>query len=217
MADVPDDDFAAERQWMVEHQIRARGVDEPRVLAAMAEVPRHAFVPPADAHLAYADMPLAIGHQQTISQPFIVAYMSQALAPAAGARVLEIGTGCGYQAAVLAALGAEVYTLEIVPALAARAAATLARLGYATVHVRDGDGYAGWADEAPFDGVIVTAAPDHIPDALVDQLRIGGRLVIPVGAFEQDLYVFVRAERGLREEARMPVRFVPLTRRPPAQ
>jgi len=217
MADAADDEFAARRRGMVEHQLRGRGVDDPRVLAAMAAVPRHAFVPAASAHLAYDDTPLAIGYEQTISQPFVVAYMTQALAPAAGARVLEIGSGSGYQAAVLAELGAEVYSIEIVSPLAARAAETLARLGYASVHVRDGDGYGGWADRAPFDGVIVTAAPDHVPDPLVEQLRPGGRLVIPLGVREQDLFVFTRTADGLREEARLPVRFVPLTRRSPAQ
>ncbi len=212
-----EEDFAAKRRQMVDQQIRARGVREARVLAAMEKVPRHRFVLPEDEHVAYADSPVAIGHGQTISQPYIVAYMTEALRLSPAARVLEIGTGSGYQAAVLAELVATVYTIEIVAPLAQRAARLLADLRYLNVHVRDGDGYAGWPDEAPFDAVIVTAAPDHIPDALVEQLKIGGRLVIPVGEAEQDLFVYVRTEVGMREEARIPVRFVPLTRRPPAQ
>jgi protein-L-isoaspartate(D-aspartate) O-methyltransferase len=218
MGDRPsDDELAVQRRLMVDQQIHARGIGDPRVLAAMESVPRHAFVLPGDEHLAYADSPLAIGHNQTISQPYIVAYMTEALRLTPSARVLEIGTGSGYQAAVLGALVADVYTIETVPALAARAASVLERLGRANVHVREGDGYGGWPDQAPFDAIIVTAAPDHIPDALVQQLAIGGRLVIPVGEFDQDLFVFVRTDRGLQEEARIPVRFVPLTRRPPAQ
>ncbi len=202
---------------MVDQQIRARGVRDPRVLAAMEKVPRHRFVLVDDEHIAYADSPIAIGHGQTISQPYIVAYMTEALKLPPDARVLEIGTGSGYQAAVLADLVAEVYSIEIVAPLAARAARVLRELGYDNVHVREGDGYAGWPDEAPFDAIIVTAAPDHVPEALVDQLTVGGRLAIPVGEVEQDLFIYVRTETGLREEARVPVRFVPLTRRPPAQ
>lgn len=218
MRDRPsDDELAVQRRLMVDQQIHARGIRDPGVLAAMASVPRHAFVLSGDEHLAYADSPLGIGHNQTISQPYIVAYMTEAMRLTPRDRVLEIGTGSGYQAAVLGALAADVYTIETVPELAARAAAVLERLGCANVHVREGDGYAGWADKAPFDAIIVTAAPDHIPDALVEQLAMGGWLVIPVGEFEQDLFVFVRTDRGLREEARIPVRFVPLTRRPPTQ
>jgi protein-L-isoaspartate(D-aspartate) O-methyltransferase len=212
-----DDDAAVRRRQMVEEQIRRRGVNDPRVLAALEKVPRHAFVRPGDEHLAYTDSPLAIGHGQTISQPYIVAYMSEALKLRPDARVLEIGTGSGYQAAVLGELVAEVYTIEIVTPLAERAAGILRTLGYENIHVRDGDGYAGWPDKAPFDAIVVTAAPDHVPEPLVDQLAPGGRLVIPVGEVDQDLYVFVRTETGLREEARLPVRFVPLTRRPPSQ
>lgn len=209
--------LAAKRRQMVDQQIRARGVRDPRVLAAMEAVPRHRFVLPDDEHTAYADSPIAIGHGQTISQPYIVAYMTEALNLPPDARVLEIGTGSGYQAAVLAELVKDVYTIEIVTPLAERAARLLRDLGYDNVHVRDGDGYKGWPEEAPFQAIIVTAAPDHVPDALVEQVAIGGRLVIPVGEIEQDLFVYVRTEAGLREEARIPVRFVPLTRRPPAQ
>lgn len=214
---MDDAALAERRRAMLDGQLRARGIGDPRVLAAMAAVPRHAFVPTEAADAAYADTPLAIGHQQTISQPYIVAYMTEALALAPTARVLEIGTGSGYQAAVLGQLVAEVYTIEIVPELAARAAATLSRLGVANVHVREGDGYAGWPEQAPFDAIIVTAAPDHVPDACVAQLAPGGRLAIPVGVAAQDLFVFVKTATGLREEARLPVRFVPLTRRPDAQ
>lgn len=209
-----DEMHAARRRQMVETQIRHRGVSDPRVLAALQNVPRHRFVREGDEANAYGDYPLAIGSGQTISQPYIVAYMTQALDPQPDARVLEVGTGSGYQAAVLGALVAEVYTVEIVPDLARRATAILAELGYAHVHVREGDGYAGWAEHAPFDAVIVTAAPDHIPQPLVDQLRIGGRLVVPVGTDDQNLLVLTRTTDGLREDARLPVRFVPLTRRP---
>jgi protein-L-isoaspartate(D-aspartate) O-methyltransferase len=212
-----EEDLAARRRQMVDQQIRARGVREPRVLAAMETVPRHRFVLPGDEPVAYADSPIGIGHGQTISQPYIVAYMTEALKLPPEARVLEIGTGSGYQAAVLAELVSQVYTIEIVTPLAERAAGLLRDLGYANVHVRDGDGYKGWPEEAPFDAIIVTAAPDHVPDALVEQLVLGGRLAIPVGQAEQDLFVFVRTDSGLREEARIPVRFVPLTRRPPTQ
>lgn len=209
-----EDAFAARRRDMVRTQIRDRGVTDPRVLAAMDRVPRHRFVREGDEAHAYDDTPLAIGSGQTISQPYIVAYMTEALAVTPEARVLEVGTGSGYQAAVLGELAAEVYTVEIVPELAGRAGQVLESLGYTNVHVREGDGYAGWPEEAPFDAVIVTAAPDHIPQPLVDQLRVGGRLVVPVGTVDQYLLVLTRTADGLREEARLPVRFVPLTRRP---
>lgn len=210
----PDDELTRRRRRMVDTQVRARGITDPRVLRALETVPRHIFVPSGGEDAAYADRPLAIGCGQTISQPYIVAYMTEALRLGDGARVLEIGTGSGYQAAVLAEVAGAVYTIETVPALAARAARLLDECGYATVHVREGNGYTGWPDAAPFDGVIVTAAPDHVPEALVEQLAPGGRLVIPVGDVAQDLLVFVRSASGLREEARLPVRFVPLTRRP---
>ncbi|MFN2446462.1 MAG: protein-L-isoaspartate(D-aspartate) O-methyltransferase [Vicinamibacterales bacterium] len=206
-------ELEARRRQMVDSQIRARGVRDPRVLAALEQVPRHRFVPPSELGTAYGDHPLAIGQGQTISQPYIVAYMSEALALDATDRVLEVGTGSGYQAAVLGELVAEVYTVEIVAELAQRAASVLRDLGYSNVHVREGDGYAGWPEHAPFDAVIVTAAPDHIPQPLVDQLAIGGRLVVPVGTNDQYLLVLTRTVDGLREESRLPVRFVPLTRR----
>lgn len=187
------------------------------VIAAMRTVERHQFVPQSERRNAYQNRPLPIGYGQTISQPYIVAYMTAALQLGPEARVLEIGTGSGYQTAVLAELVAAVFTIETVSPLAAHAAALLRTLGYANVHVRDGDGYGGWPEQAPFDAIIVTAAPDHIPDALVEQLQPGGRLVIPIGDADQELYAFVSVNGVLREEARLPVRFVPLTRRPPAQ
>lgn len=202
---------AARRRQMVETQIRARGVTDARVLAALERVPRHRFVRDEDRASAYGDHPIAIGSGQTISQPYIVAYMTEALRLAPDARVLEVGTGSGYQAAVLGELAAQVYTVEIVPALAKRAAEVLSTLGYTNVLVREGDGYAGWPEHAPFDGVIVTAAPDHIPQPLADQLRIGGRLVVPVGTDQQELLVLTKTATGMREESRLPVRFVPLT------
>jgi protein-L-isoaspartate(D-aspartate) O-methyltransferase len=210
-----EDAFASRRARMVEEQIRARGVRDPRVLEAMAAVPRHRFVPDEYREGAYGDFPLPIGFNQTISQPYIVAFMTEALRVGPGAKVLEIGTGSGYQAAVLGEIAAEVYTIEIVSPLAAQAAALLEELGYTNVHVKDGDGYAGWPEHAPFDGIMVTAAPDHVPQPLVDQLAVGGRLVIPVGVAEQELRVLTKQADGrLHEGERLPVRFVPLTRRP---
>lgn len=205
---------AARRREMVERQIRARGVRDARVLEALESVPRHRFVSAGDEESAYEDHPLPIGHGQTISQPYIVGYMTEALALGPNARVLEVGTGSGYQAAVLGALVREVYTVEIIPELADRAGTLLAELGFTNVQVREGDGYLGWPEHAPFDAIIVTAAPDHIPQSLVDQLKVGGRLVVPVGRADQDLIVLTRTTEGLREDRRLPVRFVPLTRPP---
>lgn len=206
----PSVEFADERAEMVREQVEARGVRDASVLAAMREVPRHRFVPNSLAVHAYEDRPLRIGQGQTISQPYIVAFMSEALEVEAGDKILEIGTGSGYQAAVLAAMGCEVYSIEIVAELAERAGKTLAELGYA-VSVRAGDGYRGWPEHAPFDGVIVTAAPDHVPQALVDQLAVGGRMILPVGAWEQDLVVLTRDEEGVQRRRVLPVRFVPMT------
>src|SRR5262245_6273934 len=197
---------------MVDTQLRARGIHDARVLDAMGRVPRHVFVREGDAEMAYGDHPIAVGYGQTISQPYIVAYMTEALALPAGARVLEVGTGSGYQTAVLAELAGDVYTIEIVPELAEQSSRLLASLGYRNIHARFGDGYAGWPDAAPFDAIIVTAAPDHLPAPLVDQLAIGGRIAVPVGRGDQDLIVFVKAPEGLNEHSRLPVRFVPLTR-----
>ncbi len=202
---------AAERLRMVDTQILARGIADERVLTAMRKVPRHLFMPSDVQPYAYDDRPLPIGFDQTISQPYIVAYMTEAIEPAATKKVLEIGTGSGYQAAVLAECVAEVYTIEIVRELADRAAGTLQRLGYRNVHVRAGDGYAGWPEAAPFDAILVTAAPDHIPQPLVDQLAVGGTLVVPVGRGVQDMTVVRRTAAGLTETKTLPVRFVPMT------
>ena len=208
-----DDQLLAEgRRQMVNTQLRARGIRDKRVLAAMERVPRHLFIRDVDIPIAYGDHPIAVGFGQTISQPYIVAYMTEQLALPDAACVLEVGTGSGYQSAVLAEIAKEVYSIEIVPELAEQSAKLLQSLGYSNVHTRFGDGYAGWKDAAPFDGVIVTAAPDHIPQPLVDQLRVGGRLAVPVGRGEQDLIVYVKTPDGLKEKSRLPVRFVPLTR-----
>ena len=205
-------DTAVAREAMVDRQIEARGIRDPRVLAAMRQVPRERFIPADVAPLAYADQPLPIGYGQTISQPYIVAYMSEALHVNENARVLEIGTGSGYQAAVLGELAREVYTIEIVPELAERARATLESLGYSKVHVRAGDGYLGWPEQAPFDAIMVTAAPDHVPQPLIDQLALGGRLVIPVGDVEQQIRILTRTAEGIEESRTIPVRFVPFRR-----
>ena len=197
---------------MVDTQLRRRGIDDPRVLDAMSRVPRHRFVRHRDSEFAYGDYPVDIGLGQTISQPYIVAFMTQALALPPTARVLEIGTGSAYQTAILAEVAALVFSIEIVPEHAAGATLVLDQLHYTNVHVRNGDGYGGWPEAAPFDAVIVTAAPDHVPQPLVDQLKVGGRLVVPVGRGDQDLLVLTRTHDGLKEEQRLPVRFVPLTR-----
>ena len=206
------DPYADARTRMVRQQIAARGVADRRVLAAMATVPRHRFVGPGLVPHAYEDRPLPIGHGQTISQPYIVAYMTELLSLTSGARVLEVGTGCGYQAAVAGEIARHVYTIEIVKALAEAATATLADLGYTNITVRHGDGYGGWPDQAPFDGILVAAAPDHVPPALVAQLAMGARLVLPVGGDDQEMRVITRTVGGHREERLIPVRFVPLTR-----
>lgn len=204
--------WAALRARMVRDQIESRGVRDAKTLAALRKVPRHLFVPRVAIDDAHDDHPLPIGEGQTISQPFIVGYMTEALALRGGERVLEVGTGSGYQAAILAEIASHVYSIEIVPELADRAAATLVSLGYANVSVRAGDGYAGWPDAAPFDAIIVTAAPDHVPRPLVDQLRPGGRLVIPVGRFTQELLVISKNDDGsVTEQRTIPVRFVPMT------
>ena len=196
---------------MVEEQIAARGVGDPRVLAAMRSVPRHLFVPEAVRDRAYGDHPLAIGRRQTISQPYIVAAMTELLAPEPEDVVLEIGTGSGYQAAVLAKLVKRVYSIEILPELAETAKRTLRENGFDNVEVIVGDGYRGLPEHAPFEGIIVTAAPGHVPPALVDQLAVGGRLVIPVGEWSQDLMLIERTEKGVTRRSVLPVRFVPMT------
>lgn len=197
---------------MVRHQIEARGVEDPRVLAAMRKVPRHRFVPESERTRAYDDRPLPIGHRQTISQPYIVALMTELAAVKPGDTVLEVGTGSGYQAAVLAAMGVKVFSIEIVEPLAKEAKALLSALGYAKqVEVRHGDGYAGWPEHAPFDAIVVTAAPPQIPEPLKQQLKIGGDLIIPVGKHHQSLIQVTRTKDGFREQSVLPVRFVPMT------
>jgi protein-L-isoaspartate(D-aspartate) O-methyltransferase len=199
------------RAQMVVTQIEARGVDQPCVLDAMRRVPRERFVPAPLENDAYRDGPLSIGRGQTISQPYIVALMTALIEPRKEMRVLEIGTGSGYQAAVLAECVADVFTIEIIPELGRQAAERLDGLSYTNVHPRVGDGYDGWPDEAPFDAIVVTAAPAQIPEPLLDQLAVGGRLVIPVGRGSQDLVVVTRTEQGLEQRVETPVRFVPMT------
>ena len=206
-------DFAGQRQKMVERQLKPRGINDKRVLAAMANVPREEFVPVDARADAYGDGPLPIGYDQTISQPYVVAFMTEQLRPKPSDRVLEIGSGSGYQAAILAELVADVYTIEIVEPLAKTAEATLQRLGYKNVHVKVGDGYQGWLEEAPFDAIIVTCAPEKVPQPLIDQLKDGGRMVIPVGErFAQQLYLLEKRNGQLKESVTLPVRFVPMLR-----
>ncbi|MBI3851347.1 MAG: protein-L-isoaspartate(D-aspartate) O-methyltransferase [Verrucomicrobia bacterium] len=208
--------FDADRRRMVAEQLAGpgRGLTNARVLSVMGKVPRHEFVPASLRTQAYDDRPLPIGHGQTISQPFIVAFMTEKLEPKATDKILEIGTGSGYQAAVLAELVAKVYTIEIVEPLALRAEADLKRLGYTNVLVRAGDGYKGWPEAAPFDAIIVTCAPDHVPQPLVDQLKEGGRMIIPVGPLgDQELFVLQKKAGKVEQRAVLPVRFVPMTGR----
>jgi protein-L-isoaspartate(D-aspartate) O-methyltransferase len=211
-------EFANQRQQMVQRQLMARGVKDARVLAAMAKVPREEFVTPDSRAASYEDGPLAIGYAQTISQPYIVAFMTEQLRPKPSDRVLEVGTGSGYQAAILAELVSEVYSIEIVEPLAKNAEATLQRLGYKNVHLKIGDGYKGWPETAPFDAIIVTCAPDKVPQPLVDQLKDDGRMIIPVGdRFAQQLYLLEKKNDQLKQSATLPVRFVPMTSEAPKQ
>jgi protein-L-isoaspartate(D-aspartate) O-methyltransferase len=191
--------------------IESRGVADSAVLDALRAVPRHRFVPELYRDQSYADRPVPIGERQTISQPYIVGLMTELLEPKPGDTVLEIGTGSGYQAAVLAELVAHVYTIEIIDVLAERADSTLSELGYKNITVKTGDGYQGWKEHAPFDGIIVTAAPDHVPQPLVDQLADGGHLVIPVGDEWQELVVLTREGKDIKRRSVTPVRFVPMT------
>ena len=206
-------DYAAQRERMVKEQIVMRGVVDERVLTALRKVPREEFVPENVRTESYLDGPLPIGYGQTISQPYVVAFMTEKLQPQRQDRVLEIGTGSGYQAALLGELVTDVYSIEIVEPLAKTAEATLQRLGYKNVHVKAGDGYKGWPEHAPFDAIIVTCAPDHVPQPLVDQLKEGGRMIIPVGpTLAQELYLLEKRNGQVRQSAVLEVRFVPMTR-----
>jgi len=205
--------FEEDRQRMVELHLRGRDIVDPRVLNAMGKVPREEFVLPAFRDRAYADTALPIRERQTISQPYIVALMTQAAQLKPTDRVLEVGTGSGYQAAVLAELVREVYSIEIIQPLAEEAAEKLKALGYARVHVKYGDGYRGWPEHAPFDAILITAAAPKLPQPLVDQLKIGGRIVVPIDnvLFHQDLIRFTKTEKGLKKEKITAVQFVPMT------
>ncbi len=199
------------REQMVERQIIARGVRDSAVIRAMRTVPREAFVPQADRINAYKDEARSIGYGQTISQPYIVAFMTEQLRVKPGDRVLEIGTGSGYQAAVLAQIVDTLYSIEIIGELAEHARETVKKLGYDNIIIRHGDGYAGWPEKAPFDAIVVTAAPPSIPPLLLEQLKQGGRMVIPVGEYVQELNVITKDQHGLHMESVLPVRFVPMT------
>ena len=205
------DDDRTLRERMVAEQIVERNITDRQVLEALREVPRHRFVPEAVRGQAYEDHPLAIGYGQTISQPFIVALMTHLLELDGDERVLEIGTGSGYHSAVLSRIAREVYTIEIVEPLGRQAQSTLASLGYDNVQVRLGDGYGGWPEKQPFDAIILTAAPPHIPQPLIDQLKVGGKMVVPVGDFLQDLLVITKTPDGQERRKVAPVRFVPMT------
>lgn len=209
------DVYEPKRLEMVERQIAGRGVKDPRVLEAMRTIPRHLFVPEAEMPHAYEDRPLPIGSGQTISQPYIVAFMTEQLHLTGNETVLEIGTGSGYQTAVLARVAKKVYTIEIRKELADEAAERLKRLGITNAEVKTGDGYMGWPEHAPFDGILVTAAPERIPPPLLEQLASPGRMVIPVGAFYQELKVIKREGAGYTEKSVLPVRFVPFVRETP--
>jgi protein-L-isoaspartate(D-aspartate) O-methyltransferase len=209
--DATPDPHRSDRLRMVQEQIEKRGVTDPLVLEAMRRVPRHLFVPPYLRDRAYDDVPLPIGSGQTISQPFIVAYMSEAARVRPGDRVLEIGAGSGYQAAVLATVGARVFSIEILPVVATATRDALLSAGIGGVELRTGDGWHGWPEEAPFDAILVTAAPEETPEPLTAQLVIGGRLILPVGAGSQELLRVTRTATGIARESLLPVRFVPMT------
>jgi protein-L-isoaspartate(D-aspartate) O-methyltransferase len=205
-------DETRQRAAMVQNQLVSRGFKDPVVLEAMRKVPRHQFVPQEWRRRAYSDGPLPIGEGQTISQPYIVALMTQLARPMADSKVLDVGTGSGYQAAVMAEIVDQVFSVEIKPTHAQHAAELLSRLGYENIHVRCADGYQGWPEQSPFDAILVAAAPDHVPSLLLDQLAIGGRLVVPVGKHGQTLMVIEKREDGsLTERSVAPVAFVPMT------
>ena len=205
--------FEQKRNEMVDHQLRLYEVSDPKVLAVMRKVKRHLFVAPELEPEAYDDTPLPIGHGQTISQPFIVAYMTEALNLKKEDRVLEIGAGSGYQAAILAELAKEVYTVEIIKELAETADKRLKEQGYQNIHVKYGNGYEGWAEFAPYDAIVITAAPDEVPGKLLDQLALGGRMIAPIGSFSQDLYLYTKTDKGVEKKKLLPVRFVPMVER----
>ncbi|MEW6186512.1 MAG: protein-L-isoaspartate(D-aspartate) O-methyltransferase [Thermodesulfobacteriota bacterium] len=204
------DPYTSNRQKMVKEQIEARGIKDSGVLDVMRKVERHLFVPSSLQRAAYDDRPLPIGHGQTISQPYIVAFMTDEGRIKPQDRVLEIGTGSGYQAAVLGELAKEVYSIEILKPLADSSRLLLEKLGYKNIRVKWGDGYQGWKEHAPFDAIIVTAAPDAVPEELVKQLKIGGRMIVPIGGFYQELYRIIKTESGIKKETLLPVRFVPM-------
>lgn len=214
LAAAPEDPFSAKRQLMVKEQIEGRGIKDQRILEVMRKVQRHLFVSASMQISAYDDRPLPIGLGQTISQPYIVAYMTEAARIGPGDRVLEIGTGSGYQAAILGELAREVFTIEILKPLADSARQLLEKMGYKNIRVKWGDGYQGWKEYAPFDVIIVTAAPSEIPGELVKQLKNGGRMVVPIGDFFQELYRITKTEKGINQEVLLPVRFVPMVHPP---
>jgi len=207
------DPFVALRRSMVTQQIRGRGIDKPAVLQAMGEVPRHLFVPPAEQPRAYEDQPLPLGSGRTIYQPYIVALMTSLLDLDPGKTVLEVGTGSGYHAAVLSRIARKVYSIEISPPVAAEAGRRIAALGYRNVEIRVGDGYQGWPEAGPFDAILLSAAPPKIPKPLLDQLRVGGKMVVAEGGFIQDLLVITKTPEGLRRQTVIPVRLSPMTGR----
>ena len=209
-----DPDYEQARQNMVEYQIKGRGIKDKNVLGAMLKVPRHLFVPEEMRDLAYRDEPLPIGHGQTISQPYIVGYMTEALKLQPGDRVLEIGTGSGYQTAILAEIVSEVYTIELIPELSLRAQETLKSLGYKNIEFLTGDGSKGWPEKAPFEAILVSAAPAEVPPALMEQLKIDGRWIIPVGTDSQELVLIKRTKKGWEKTRLIGVRFVPLIIKP---
>ncbi|WP_462317273.1 protein-L-isoaspartate(D-aspartate) O-methyltransferase [Marinilabilia sp.] len=212
MYDAKAQQYEEARAKMVDTQIAQRGIRSNNVLEAMRKVPRHLFVPSNLVSLAYSDRPLPIGYEQTISQPYIVAFMSEALDVDPGDKILEIGTGSGYQAAVLAEMGMEVWTMEIVPGLADFARENLKKTGYSQVNVKCGNGFKGWPEQAPFDAIILTAAPNQIPETLVEQLKINGTMILPVGPVQsiQKLIKVTRTEKGIKQKTLLPVRFVPM-------
>ena len=212
-SDATIEQFEWHRRQMVEYQLRDRGIKDKRVLATMSKVPRHQFVNTSWRDWAYSDRPLPISHNQTISQPYIVAYMTETAEISPEDKVLEIGTGCGYQAAILGEIAREVYSIEIIPKLAERACRTLHQLGYKNINVKTGDGYQGWIENAPYDAIIVTAAPEHIPQPLIDQLATNGKMVIPVGTWYQDMIVLTKTIDRIVQKKTIPVRFVPMRRK----